>query len=141
MILYYLYKYVIMNISIFNIFIILGLVLVLGFMGCRYVYNLKSDISELNLANSELRSALANSNKTISELKESYSEIAKVSKELQSDIISREDELNTLSKKFSKLEKASLKHPKMTEKVINNATSKTLKCFEDIAKDKTCEEK
>lgn len=138
MILYYLYKYVIMNIPIINIFAFLGLISALMFLGVRYVYNLKTDITELNHANVELSSALANSNKTITELKESYAEIAKVSKELQSDIISREEELNTLSKKFSNLEKASLKHPKMTEKVINKATSKTLKCFEDIAKDKEC---
>lgn len=128
-----------MNISIINILFILGLIASLAFMGCRYVHNLKADIAELNVANVELSHALETSNKTISELKSSYEQIAKVSKELQEDINSRENELKELSDKFSNLEKASVKHPKMTEKVINKATSKTLKCFEKIAKDSKCD--
>lgn len=128
-----------MNISMLNILFILGLVASLAFMGYRYVYNLKADIAELNVANTELSHALETSNKTISELKSSYEQIAKVSKDLQDDINSRETELKELSDKFSNLEKASVKHPKMTEKVINKATSKTLRCFEKIAKDSPCD--
>lgn len=126
-----------MNTTI-NFFIFITVVLVVGILGYWYINSLKSDISALNTANAELSTALENSNATIIELKKSYEQISSISKGLQEDISTRENDLRELSEKFKNLEQASLKHPKMTEKVINKETLKTLKCIESIAKDEEC---
>ena len=121
------------------IFVVITCIAFLGFFGYRYINNLRTEVEHLNVVNTELSSALNTSNSTIKELQNSYIQISNISKDLQHDINEREKSLQELSDKLEKLEKASIKHPKLTEKIVNKATLKSLKCFEDIAKDKECQ--
>ena len=121
------------------IFVVITCIAILGFFGYRYISNLRTEVEHLNVVNAELSSALNTSNSTIKELQNSYIQISNISKDLQHDINEREKSLQELSDKLEKLEKASIKHPKLTEKIVNKATLKSLKCFEDIAKDKECQ--
>lgn len=121
------------------ILVVITCIAILGFFGYRYINNLKNEVENLNTANAELTSALNTSNSTIKELQKSYMQISNISKDLQHDIIEREKSLQELSSKLENLEKVSVKHPKLTEKIVNKATLKSLKCFEDIAKDKECQ--
>lgn len=121
------------------ILLVITCITILGFFGYRYINNLRTEVENLNTVNAELSSALNTSNSTIKELQNSYIQISNISKDLQHDINERERSLQELSDKLEKLEKASVKHPKLTEKIVNKATLKSLKCFEDIAKDKECQ--
>lgn len=121
------------------ILLVITCIAILGFFGYRYINNLRTEVENLNAVNAELSSALNTSNSTIKELQNSYIQISNISKDLQHDINEREKSLQELSDKLEKLEKTSVKHPKLTEKIVNKATLKSLKCFEDIAKDKECQ--
>lgn len=86
---------------------------------------MKSDLINLNSANKQ-------NVETIDELQREYMKIQEDFVQLESDFRDIQDQADTLNEKFAEhdLNKLAVERPKTIERVLNNATEETLRCFE-----------
>lgn len=86
---------------------------------------MKSDLISLNSANKQ-------NVETIDELQREYMKIQEDFVRLESDFRDIRDQTKTLKETFSghDLNKLAVERPKTMERVLNNATEETLRCFE-----------
>lgn len=86
---------------------------------------MKSDLISLNSANEQ-------NVETIDELQREYMKIQEDFVRLESDFRDIQDQADILNEKFAErdLNKLAVERPKTIERVLNNATEETLRCFE-----------
>lgn len=86
---------------------------------------MKSDLISLNSANEQ-------NVETIDELQREYTKIQEDFVRLESDFRDIQDQADILNEKFAEhdLNKLAVERPKTIERVLNNATEETLRCFE-----------
>jgi len=103
-----------------------------------YISHLKSELENVKNLNSVLTLQVQEQNKTIDKMKTDFSEIQTINKNLKSNNDSNQIKIQqleqSLDKKESQLKELAQKKPEAVQKIVNTASFKVLKCFEDLSR-------
>lgn len=119
--------------------------LFLFFVTVVYVQHLRLNVSELTKENIQLQDVMKAQKETIVNLRKDIESVRLLEKTLQEEKDKIEVEKKKLNEtlyreknKKKSLEELALKKTSLIEKLVNNATEKTLKCFEVISSGGDC---
>ena len=108
-----------------------------------YIQSLRADLEKSERNNQLLQQSIEQQSLTIDQMEQSYSKILNLNAEISENINKVNDNIrkyqNTVTQKTDQLSKVAIGKSSLTEKIINDATTKQLKCFELITRGQKCD--
>lgn len=108
-----------------------------------YIQSLRADLEKSERNNQLLQQSIEQQSLTIDQMEKSYSKILNLNAEISENINKVNDNIrkyqNTITQKTDQLAKVAVGKSSLTEKIINDATTKQLKCFELITRGQKCD--
>lgn len=108
-----------------------------------YIQSLRADLEKSERNNQLLQQSIEQQSLTIDQMEQSYSKILNLNAEISENINKVNDNIrkyqNTVTQKTDQLSKVAVGKSSLTEKIINDATTKQLKCFELITRGQKCD--
>ena len=108
-----------------------------------YIQSLRADLEKSERNNQLLQQSIEQQSLTIDQMEQSYSKILNLNAEISENINKVNDNIrkyqNTITQKTDQLAKVAVGKSSLTEKIINDATTKQLKCFELITRGQKCD--
>lgn len=108
-----------------------------------YIQSLRADLEKSEHNNQLLQQSIEQQSLTIDQMEQSYNKILNLNAEISENINKVNDNIrkyqNTVTQKTDQLSKVAVGKSSLTEKIINDATEKQLKCFELITRGKKCD--
>ena len=108
-----------------------------------YIQSLSEKKKKSERNNQLLQQSIEQQSLTIDQMEKSYSKILNLNAEISENINKVNDNIrkyqNTITQKTDQLAKVAVGKSSLTEKIINDATTKQLKCFELITRGQKCD--